>query len=159
MHYNSKLLRLREKSLLETQPHPHQARKQTKLQQFVPQDPSPTESGGYHINPHCEPSFFLVVPSWIKSLLKTRGAKQQLLLLKKKKESLLEEFLLGSTNPDSPVVKSALSFVPLKQPVEYLISTCYSVRGKVHKLQHSLRVKDVSATTTDWQIFTEIVIP
>lgn len=64
-------------------------------------------------------------------------------------ESLLKEFILGSTNPDPPVVKSALSFLPLKQPVEYLVSSIsYSSGGKVHKFQHSLRVKGVSATTT-----------
>lgn len=160
MHYNAKLLRLIEKSLLETQPHSQQAWKQNKLQQYAPQDPSPTENGGYHINPHYEHSFFSVVPSWIKSLLKARGAKHHLLLLKKKKQSLLKEFLLDSTNPDPPVVKSALSFVPLKQPLEYLVSsTSYSFGVKVPKFHQSSRVKGVSPTTTGWQVFTEIIIP
>lgn len=91
--YYTKFLRLIEKCLLEIQPHSEQAWKQTKLQQCGPQGPSPTENGGYHINPHYEHSF-VVVPSWIKSLLKARGAKHHLLLLKKKNHYWRNLFLV-----------------------------------------------------------------
>lgn len=71
-------------------------------------------------------------------------------------DSLSKEFIFGSTNPDPPVVKSALSSLPLKKP-----GLLYQLQlwGKVHKFQHSLRVKGVSATTANWQIVTEIIIP
>lgn len=91
--YYTKFLRLIERVCWK--PSPTQSRHENRLNcsNVAPKILHPQKNGGYHINPHYGHSF-VVVPSWIKSLLKARGAKHHLLLLKKKNHYWRNLFLV-----------------------------------------------------------------